>query len=125
MPLRNMLFTLCMLFAQGFAKVVYYDWHITWVNAAPDGFERPVIGINGQWPCPNIYLDPGDHLIVDVHNDLGNQTTGIHWHGLHQYMTGFMDGAPGATQCPLPPGKKMRYEVNVPTTLFFQFDLLY
>jgi iron transport multicopper oxidase len=95
------------------AKVVHHNWHITWVNAAPDGFERPVIGINGSWPCPQIDVDLGDRLIIDVHNDLGNQTTGIHWHGLYQYMTGYMDGVPGVTQCPIPPGKNMRYEVEV------------
>ncbi|KAJ5884713.1 conidial pigment biosynthesis oxidase Abr1/brown 1 [Penicillium taxi] len=104
------------LLDHAFAKDVYFDWHITWVNVAPDGYERAVIGINGEWPCPQIDLDLGDRLIVDVTNDLGNQTTGIHWHGLHQYMTGYMDGAPGVTQCPIPPGKKMRYEVNVNQT---------
>lgn len=96
-----------------FAKDVYHDWHITWVNAAPDGFTRPVIGINGHWPCPQIDLDKGDRLIIDVYNDLGNQSTGIHWHGLHEYMTGYMDGTSGVTQCPIPPGRHMRYEVNV------------
>ncbi|KAJ5175046.1 conidial pigment biosynthesis oxidase Abr1/brown 1 [Penicillium canariense] len=98
------------------AKDVYYDWHVTWVTAAPDGYERSVIGINNQWPCPQIDVDVGDRLIIDVHNDLGNQDTGIHWHGLHQYMTGYMDGAPGVTQCPIPPGRSMRYVVDVNQT---------
>ena len=61
------------------AKDVFLDWNITWVNAAPDGFERPVIGINGQWPCPQIDVDLGDRLIVDVYNGLGNQS---HWYPL-------------------------------------------
>lgn len=95
------------------SKVVHLEWDITWVNAAPDGFERPVIGINGQWPCPQVDLDFGDRLIVDVYNSLGNQSTGIHWHGLHMYMTGVMDGATGATQCPIPPGQHMRYDFQV------------
>ncbi|KAJ5676019.1 conidial pigment biosynthesis oxidase Abr1/brown 1 [Penicillium macrosclerotiorum] len=98
------------------AKDVYYDWHITWVTAAPDGYEREVIGINNKWPCPQIDVEVGDRLIIDVHNDLGNQETGIHWHGLHQYMTGYMDGAPGVTQCPIPPGRMMRYVVDVNQT---------
>jgi iron transport multicopper oxidase len=103
------------------AKEVYYDWHITWVNVAPDGYERPVIGINNQWPCPQIDVDIGDQLVIDVHNDLGNQTTGIHWHGLHQYMKGYMDGAPGVTQCPIHPGQTMRYVVDVcPSLPFFR-----
>lgn len=101
------------VFQVSLAKAVYYNWHITWVNAAPDGYERPVIGINGQWPCPKIEVDKGDHLVIDVYNDLGNQSTGLHWHGLHMYMEGYMDGATGTTQCPIPPGQHMRYEVDV------------
>ncbi|KAJ5148876.1 hypothetical protein N7448_000454 [Penicillium atrosanguineum] len=98
------------------AKDVYLDWNVTWVNASPDGFERPVIGINGQWPCPQIDVDVGDRLIVDVYNGLGNQSTGIHWHGFHQYATGVMDGASGVTQCPLAPGSHMQYHFDVNQT---------
>lgn len=97
------------------AKDVYLDWNVTWVNASPDGFERPVIGINDQWPCPQIDVDLGDRLIVDVYNGLGNQSTGIHWHGFFQYMSGVMDGTSQVTQCPLPPGKHMRYDFQVCT----------
>ncbi|KAJ5665202.1 Multicopper oxidase type 2 [Penicillium maclennaniae] len=98
------------------AKDVFLDWNITWVNASPDGFERPVIGINGQWPCPQIDVDLGDRLIVDVYNGLGNQSTGIHWHGFHQYATGVMDGSSGVTQCPLPPGSHMQYHFDINQT---------
>lgn len=31
----------------GFAKMLTYDWDITWVSVSPDGFRRPAIGING------------------------------------------------------------------------------
>ncbi|KAJ5280342.1 Multicopper oxidase type 2 [Penicillium angulare] len=98
------------------AKDVYLDWNITWVNASPDGFERPVIGINGQWPCPQVDVDVGDRLIVDVYNGLGNQSTGIHWHGIRQFGTGSMDGASSTTQCPLPPGEHMQYSFDVNQT---------
>ena len=95
------------------AKDVYYNWSVDWVNAAPDGFERPVIGINGQWPCPTIDIETGDRLIVDVYNNLGNESTGIHWHGMFQHSTGFMDGTTGVTQCPIKPGDKLRYDFTV------------
>jgi iron transport multicopper oxidase len=98
------------------AKDVYLDWNVTWVNAAPDGFERPVIGINGQWPCPQIDVDVGDHLIVDVYNGLGNESTGVHWHGFHQYATGVMDGSSGVTQCSIPPGSQMQYHFDINQT---------
>ncbi|KAJ5182998.1 CAZyme family AA1 [Penicillium capsulatum] len=98
------------------AKDVFLDWNVTWVNAAPDGFERPVIGINGQWPCPQIDVDVGDRLVVDVYNHLGNQSTGVHWHGFHQYHTGVMDGSSSVTQCPIPPGGHMQYHFDVNQT---------
>lgn len=107
------------LFLAGFAaklvaaKDVHLEWNVTWVNAAPDGFERPVIGINNQWPCPQVDVDVGDRVIVDVYNGLGNQSTGIHWHGFKQYGTAIMDGATDVTQCPVAPGQHMQYHFEV------------
>ncbi|KAJ5803916.1 CAZyme family AA1 [Penicillium psychrosexuale] len=98
------------------AKDVYLKWDITWVNAAPDGFERPVIGVNGQWPCPQIDVNVGDQLIVDVYNRLGNESTAIHWHGMRQHGSGVMDGAVGVTQCPIAPGAHMQYHFDVNQT---------
>ena len=107
----------------GSAKDVHLDWNVTWVSAAPNGHQRPVIGINGEWPCPQIDVNLGDRLIVDLYNGLGNQSTGIHWHGFHQYMTGTMDGASDVTQCPLAPGSKMTYDFTVcPLSLLQQTD---
>lgn len=67
-----------------FTKVHYFDWNITWVTACPDGYCRPVIGINHQWPCPQVDVDLGDRLVVKMVNELGNQSTSLHWHGIHQ-----------------------------------------
>jgi iron transport multicopper oxidase len=95
------------------AATVTYEWDVTWVNAAPDGFARPVIGINGQWPCPPIHANLGDTIIVKLNNRLGNETTGLHFHGLSQLNTEEMDGASGATQCPVPPGSSIIYKFLV------------
>ncbi|KAI0164430.1 putative ferroxidase [Hypoxylon sp. FL1284] len=91
------------------AKSVGYEWNITWVSASPDGFERPVIGINGAWPCPIIEADVGDVITVNVTNLLGNETTGIHFHGITQLNTNSMDGSVGVSQCPLPPDYTVGY----------------
>lgn len=104
------------LVQEAFGKNVYLDWNITWVNAAPNGVERPIIGINGQWPCPQIDVHIGDNLVVDVYNALGNQSTGIHWHGFHQNYNTFMDGVPDITQCPIKPQQRMRYVIPVMST---------
>ncbi|ORY19189.1 Cupredoxin [Clohesyomyces aquaticus] len=91
------------------AKVVTYNWDISWVHAAPDGFDRPVIGINGKWPLPKVEADLGDTIVVHATNSLGNETTGIHWHGQFQTGSNNMDGPVGVTQCGIPPGSSFTY----------------
>lgn len=96
------------------AATVQYDFNITWVTANPDGaFDRPTIGINGQWPIPRIEADIGDRIIVNVNNQLGNQSTSLHFHGLFQNGTVHMDGPSGVTQCDIVPGGSMAYNFTV------------
>jgi iron transport multicopper oxidase len=53
------------------AATVTLDWNITWVRANPDGMaERPVMGINGQWPLPLLNFTKGDRVIANVHNQV-------------------------------------------------------
>lgn len=92
------------------AATVEVYWDITWVNAAPDGYSRPVIGINGAWPCPLLEAHVGDTVIVHVNNQLGNETTGIHFHGINQKGTPEMDGPSSVTQCSIPPGSSVTYQ---------------
>jgi iron transport multicopper oxidase len=112
------LFALCGL---AWSRTVHHQWNVTWIQAAPDGFERRVIAINGQFPCPTLDLQKGDRVIIDVHNGLGDQDTSIHWHGISQRGTPYMDGAVGATQCPIPPGSSMTYDFEVSS--FFELCL--
>lgn len=99
------------------AKTVTYNWNVTWVLASPDGFERPVIGINDAWPCPKIEADVGDIVVVNLNNQLGNETTGLHFHGINQVSSNDMDGAVGTNQCPLPPDYTVKYRFYVSETL--------
>ncbi|KAI1142608.1 putative ferroxidase [Hypoxylon sp. FL0543] len=92
------------------AKTVTYDWNVTWVLASPDGFTRPVIGINDEWPCPKIEADVGDLVTITLNNKLGNETTGLHFHGINQVNTNSMDGAVSVNQCPLPPDHTVKYK---------------
>lgn len=106
--------TLLYLITSTSAATVTYDFSVGWVTANPDGaFERRVMGINGQWPIPHITADVGDHVIVNVMNQLGDQPTGIHFHGLYQNGTANMDGPVGVTQCPIAPGMSFKYEFDV------------
>lgn len=96
-----------------------FEFDIGWTRANPDGaFERPVIGINGQWPIPTIDVDIGDRVIIDVKNSLGNQSTSLHFHGLYMKGTTHMDGPSGVVQCPIMPGGTFTYNFTVRTTLF-------
>lgn len=96
------------------AATIRLDWNITWVLANPDGLqERSVIGINGQWPPPVLNFTKGDRIVANVYNGLGNESTSIHWHGMYQNGTNYMDGAPGVTQCQIAPGATMIYNFTV------------
>lgn len=96
------------------AATVTYDFNITWVTANPDGlFDRPVMGINGQWPLPYITATVGDRILVNVLNQLGNETTSLHFHGIYQNGTTEMDGVVGVNQCPIKPGGSFTYNFTV------------
>ncbi|KAJ5476195.1 CAZyme family AA1 [Penicillium sp. IBT 31633x] len=81
-------------------------------NAAPDGFSRPVMTVNGTIPGPTIFADWGDEVIVHVKNNLHNSKNGtsIHWHGIRQNYTNGNDGVVSITQCPTAPGSSMTYK---------------
>ncbi|KAL8730243.1 MAG: hypothetical protein Q9166_004220 [cf. Caloplaca sp. 2 TL-2023] len=108
-----MLLALFLLVSSTIAATVTYDFKVTWVTAQPDGFSRPTMGINGQWPLPHITATVGDRVIVNVVNGLGNQTTSLHFHGIYQNGTPHMDGPVGVTQCTIPPGESFVYDFNI------------
>ncbi|KAI1322700.1 multicopper oxidase [Xylariaceae sp. FL0255] len=96
------------------AATVTYDWNIGWLTANPDGaFARPVIGINGQWPVPRIEANVGDNIVIHVTNQLGNQSTSLHFHGLFMNGSTHMDGPVQISQCGIPPGSSLTYDFNI------------
>ncbi|GHJ88753.1 hypothetical protein NliqN6_5155 [Naganishia liquefaciens] len=96
------------------AAVVDYYWNITYATANPDKlFERRVIGVNGTWPPPMIQVNQNDTVRVHAYNGLGDQSTALHTHGIYFNNTGYYDGPIGVTQCGIPPGESLTYEVPV------------
>nr|ACU52699.1 putative laccase 5 [Agaricus bisporus var. bisporus] len=83
---------------------------------APDGFERPASLINGIHPGPVITANKGENIRMNVVNELTdeNQILGasIHWHGLFQKGTNFMDGVIDVTQCPISPNNSFEYSFD-------------
>jgi multicopper oxidase len=62
---------------------------------------------DGRMPGPEIRVREGERLRVTVENRLPEETT-IHWHGVPVPFA--MDGVPGVTQRPVPPGGSFVYD---------------
>ncbi|KAI9734192.1 MAG: hypothetical protein M1818_006601 [Claussenomyces sp. TS43310] len=96
------------------AGTVTYNFTVGWVNANPDGlFTRPTIGVNGQWPWPVMRATVNDTVIVHVDNQLGNQSTTLHFHGLYMNGSSEMDGPDQVAQCGIPPGSQLTYNFTI------------
>lgn len=56
---------------------------------------KPVkrITVNGKFIAPLLEFEEGDEAVIHVHNQLKDQDTSLHWHGL--LLPGLMDGVPG------------------------------
>jgi FtsP/CotA-like multicopper oxidase with cupredoxin domain len=107
-----------------------YKWIILDRIANPDGVYRPMLTINGKFPGPLIECNEGDTLVIEVENRSVNgetrrshlliyrrtnmySATLIHFHGIFQNGTNWMDGTTGITQCPIAPGGRFHYEFTV------------
>lgn len=52
----------------------------------------------------------GDNVVVHVTNNMKDNGTSVHWHGMRQLNTNQYDGVPGVTQCPIAPGQSFTYK---------------
>jgi FtsP/CotA-like multicopper oxidase with cupredoxin domain len=64
-------------------------------------------GFNGSVPGPTIQVNEGDRVRLNVVNKLPEPFS-MHWHGLE--IPNNMDGIPGISQDPIPPGGRFVYE---------------
>src|SRR6266404_2662713 len=67
-------------------------------------------GYNGSAPGPTIQVNQGDRVRIIVDNHLPEPTS-MHWHGFEVPVE--MDGAPGSSQDPIPPGGRFVYEFTL------------
>ena len=70
---------------------------------------RSFIAVNGQVPGPNLIVSENQTVVVNVNNQLPMETISIHWHGMYQQSTYFMDGVQHITQFGIEPLKSFRY----------------
>ncbi|CAC5382868.1 unnamed protein product [Mytilus coruscus] len=77
-----------------------------------DGWEdsRLVVVANGTLPGPPIIVYEGQTIIVHVTNHLKSEEVTIHWHGITEKGTPYMDGVPFLTQCPISPCQTFVYK---------------
>lgn len=52
----------------------------------------------------------GDRIIVDIINNMPGRGISIHWHGIFQQGSQFMDGVPMVTQCSIHESDIFRYD---------------
>lgn len=92
----------------------HYEFNITQDVIAPDGYQKSVLLVNGQFPGPLVEANWGDYIEVKVNNQItgDEEGTAMHWHGFLQHDTPHMDGTPGVTQCPIAPGKSFTYKLH-------------
>jgi FtsP/CotA-like multicopper oxidase with cupredoxin domain len=77
-----------------------YDFSIARGTIAPDGYQKQVILINGQFPGPAIEANWGDTIQVTVHNQISGpeEGTSMHWHEMLQKGSPWADGVPAVSQ---------------------------
>lgn len=58
----------------------HFTLELTWAKGSPDGYERNMIFVNGQYPGPLLEIEQDDWVEIEVINHLPFNTS-IHYHG--------------------------------------------
>lgn len=74
------------------------------------GKPRQAIAVNNQIPAPTLHFKTGEHVTINVYNQL-DQETAIHWHGV--LVPWQMDGVLGVAQRGIPPHGVFHYEFTL------------
>ncbi|EGG00260.1 multi-copper oxidase laccase-like protein [Melampsora larici-populina 98AG31] len=106
------------------AQTRNYAWTLTNETAAPDGYTRNMLPYSSGRDVFEaradrisknfsvLVLKEGDTINVAVTNSLSDSVS-IHWHGIYQNGTAWMDGVTGVTQCPIPAGSTFTYTFTI------------
>lgn len=104
---------------------MFYDWNVSYIEAAPLGVKQQVIAINGQFPGPLVNLTTNWNAVVNVLNNLDEPLL-ITWNGLQHRRNSWQDGVSG-TNCPIPAGWNWTYNFQAKDQIgsFFYFPSLH
>ncbi|HEV2524570.1 MAG TPA: multicopper oxidase domain-containing protein [Gammaproteobacteria bacterium] len=93
-----------------FANEHNIDLVVSYKTVNFSGKTKKAIAVNNQIPAPTLHFKQGDHITINVHNNL-DIGTAMHWHGI--LVPWQMDGVEGVTQKPIPPGGVFHYEFTL------------
>ncbi|KAL0813575.1 hypothetical protein Bca101_070018 [Brassica carinata] len=114
MPLAIQAFFVSLLFFSSIASaaIVEHVFQVKNVVVKPLCKEQRIPTVNGSLPGPTINVREGDTLVVHVINNSTFSIT-IHWHGVFQLKSPWMDGANMITQCPIQPRNNFTYRFDI------------
>ncbi|ESQ40112.1 hypothetical protein EUTSA_v10013097mg [Eutrema salsugineum] len=113
MPLAIQALFVALLFSSiASAAIVEHVFHIKNVLVKPLCKEQMIPAVNGSLPGPTINVREGDTLVVNVINNSTYNIT-IHWHGVFQLKSSWMDGVNMITQCPIQPSNNFTYRFDI------------
>ncbi|XWS39694.1 hypothetical protein CRYUN_Cryun18bG0076900 [Craigia yunnanensis] len=96
-----------------FGKVIHHLKFV--VESPPYGrlcSSKEILTVNGEFPGPTLKARRGNKMIIEVYNKARYNIT-IHRHGLKQERNPWLDGPEYITQCPIQPGNKSTYRVEI------------
>lgn len=103
------LFLICML-SSAFASDHEINLDIGYKTVNFAGSNKQAIAANQQIPAPTLHFKEGDHITINVRNQLDEETA-IHWHGI--MVPWQMDGVKGVNQRGIAPGEIFQYKFTL------------
>jgi FtsP/CotA-like multicopper oxidase with cupredoxin domain len=91
------------------ADVTTFNFTVDYCERAPDGAMRVMYCINDIFPGPTIEAMVGDTVQINVTNNLMSEVISLHFHGLYQQGSPYMDGAVGVTEYGILPQSNYMY----------------
>ncbi|RQP14907.1 MAG: copper oxidase [Chryseobacterium sp.] len=92
-------------------NVVRYDLYVKDTIVNLTGKKRRAIATNGKLVAPTLHFTEGDIAEIYLHNQLKNENTGLHWHGV--ILPNEQDGVTYLTTKPVKPGETHLYRFRV------------
>jgi FtsP/CotA-like multicopper oxidase with cupredoxin domain len=91
------------------ARTVAYDLVLAEIDGPVKGGPR-AMAINGSIPGPTLRFTEGDDAVIQVKNDL-KEDTSMHWHGL--LLPNDQDGVPHVNIAPIKPGETREFRFRL------------